>query len=75
MASIGITGYYRLLIEPTEGGNVQTLKTLITPPEWLVGGGGGGGNGSNFRTGVRASISKPTPIIYLSFEKTDPFIY
>ena len=25
--------------------------------------------------GVRASISKPTPFIYLAFEKTDPFIY
>ena len=24
-------------------------------------------------TGVRASISKPTPFIYLAFEKTDPF--
>ena len=29
----------------------------------------------NFGTGVRASISKPTPFIYLAFEKTDPFIY
>ena len=25
--------------------------------------------------GVQASISKPTPFIYLAFEKTDPFIY
>ena len=45
----------------------------------LVGGGGGGGvgitSGGNCGTGVRASISKPTPIIYLAFEKTDPFIY
>ena len=43
----------------------------------LAGGGGrgGGGGGGNFGTGVRASISKPTPIIYLAFEKTDPFIY
>ena len=24
---------------------------------------------------MRASISKPTPFIYLGFEKTDPFIY
>ena len=45
------------------------------------GGGGGGGErergelGGNFGTGVRASISKPTPFIYLAFEKTDPFIY
>ena len=42
------------------------------------GGGGGGGGGllrGNFGTGVRASISKPTPFIYLAFEKTDPFIY
>ena len=42
------------------------------------GGGGGGrgaGNRGNFGTGVRASISKPTPFIYLAFEKTDPFIY
>ena len=29
--------------------------------------GGGGGGGGN--------ISKPTPFIYLAFEKTDPFIY
>ena len=26
-------------------------------------------------TGVRASISKPIPFIYLAFKKTDPFIY
>ena len=39
------------------------------------GGGGAGSNGGNFGTGVRASISKPTPFIYLAFEKTDPFIY
>ena len=44
-------------------------------------GGGGGGVGrrgeirGNFGTGVRASISKPTPFIYLAFEKMDPFIY
>ena len=36
---------------------------------------GWGGNRDNFGTGVRASISKPTPFIYLAFEKTDPFIY
>ena len=44
----------------------------------LGGGEGGGGEGcnrSNFGTGVRASISKPTPFIYLDFEKTYPFIY
>ena len=29
----------------------------------------------NCGTGVRASISKPTPFIYPAFEKTDPFIY
>ena len=29
----------------------------------------------NFGTGVRASISKPSPFIYLAFKKTDPFIY
>ena len=42
------------------------------------GGGGGGGRGvtwGNFGTGVQASILKPTPFIYLAFEKTDPFIY
>ena len=38
-------------------------------------GGGGVGNRGNFGTGVRASISKPTPFIYLTFEKTDPFIH
>ena len=40
--------------------------------------GGGGGHGKlrgNCGTGVRASISKPTPFIYLAFEKMDPFIY
>ena len=31
-----------------------------------------GGNGDNFGTGVRASISKPTPFIYLTFEKNGP---
>ena len=36
---------------------------------------GGGGNRGNFGTGVRASISKPTPFIYLAFERTDQFIY
>ena len=49
----------------------------------LVGGGGGGGWGSgeeggnlgvrgNCGTGVRANISKPTPFIYLAFEKNRP---
>ena len=33
------------------------------------GGGGGGRNGGNCGTGVRANISKPTPFIYLAFEK------
>ena len=41
----------------------------------ISGGGGGGGGGCNFGTGVWASISKPTPFIYLASEKTDPFIY
>ena len=36
---------------------------------------GGGKLGDKFGTGVRASILKPTPFIYLAFEKTDPFIY
>ena len=36
---------------------------------------GSGGNRGNFGTGVWASISKPTPFIYLTFEKTDLFIY
>ena len=40
-----------------------------------MGGGGGRGNGDNFDTGLRASVSKPTPFIYLEFEKTDAFIY
>ena len=39
------------------------------------GGGGGGGLEANFGTGVRASFLKPTPIIYLVFEKNDLFIY
>ena len=37
--------------------------------------GGRGCNRSIFGTGVRASISKPTPFIYQAFENTDPFIY
>ena len=48
----------------------------LSAPRGVVGvGGGGGGLRGNFGTGVRASISKPTPFIYLAFEKTDPFIY
>ena len=35
----------------------------------------GGGGGGNFGTGVRSSILKPTPIIYMAFEKYDLFIY
>ena len=31
--------------------------------------------GGNFGTGVRASVLKPTPNIYLVFEKKDLFIY
>ena len=31
--------------------------------------------GGNCCTGMRASMSKPIPFIYLAFEKTDPFIY
>ena len=37
--------------------------------------GGGGYLGGNFGTGVQPSILKPTPIIYLAFEKYDLFIY
>ena len=40
-----------------------------------LGRGVGGGGRVNCGTGVRASISKPTPFIYLAFEKTGPFIY
>ena len=29
----------------------------------------------NFGSGVRASFLKPTPIVYLVFQKNDPFIY
>ena len=42
------------------------------------GGGWGGGRGNlggNCGTGVRSSVSKPTPFIYMAFEKTNPFIY
>ena len=45
----------------------------------VVSGGGGVRNlgvGGKCGKGVRASISKPTPFIYMPFEKkTDPFIY
>ena len=34
-----------------------------------------GGLEGNFGTGVRTSFLKPTPIIYLIFEKNDLFIY
>ena len=37
-------------------------------------GGGGGGEG-NFDADVRTSISKPTPFIYLAFEKKESFIH
>ena len=33
-----------------------------------------GGGGGNCGMGVRASILKPNPFIYLTFEKIDPFI-
>ena len=36
---------------------------------------GGGVLAGNFGTGMRASFLKPTPIIYLVFEKNDLFIY
>ena len=36
------------------------------------GGGRGAGNRGSFGTAVRASISKPTPFIYLAFEKNGP---
>ena len=35
----------------------------------------GGGGGGNFGMGVRASILKPTTVIYLAFEKNSQFIY
>ena len=41
----------------------------------ISGGGGGGGKQGNFGTGVQPSCSKPTPIIYLVFEKQYLFIY
>ena len=44
----------------------------------IVRGGGGRGRvtlGGNCGTGVQASMSKPTPYIYLTFKKRDPFIY
>ena len=44
------------------------LNTFGLGDWWGGGGGGGGGNRGNFDTGVRASISKPTPFIYLAFE-------
>ena len=40
-----------------------------------LGGGGGGNLGGNFGTGLRSSILKTTPIIYLAFEKYDLLIY
>ena len=41
-------------------------------PLHLGGGVRGRGNGGNCGTGVRASASKPTPVIYLAFEKNGP---
>ena len=38
-------------------------------------GGGGWLLEDNFGTGVQASFLKPTPIIYMVFEKNDIFIY
>ena len=45
---------------------------LICKRRRILGGGDGGGGvyRGNFGTGVRASISKPIPFIYLAFEKT-----
>ena len=39
------------------------------------GGGEGAGNRVNYGTGVRASISKPTPFIYLAFKKKKTHSY
>ena len=41
---------------------------------WVGGDSGGGGGGGNLGMGVRASILKPTRIIYLAL-KSSPFIY
>ena len=49
--------------------------TVFVRPCGSLGELGAGGNGGNCGTGVRARISKPTPFIYLAFEKMDPFIY
>ena len=39
------------------------------------GGGITGGGGGNTDKSVRASVLKPTPVIYMAFEKYDLFIY
>ena len=50
------------------GNKSVTLKRFQKQVVW-VGGDSGGGGGGNFGMGVLASILKPTPIIYLAFEK------
>ena len=57
------------------GPSLSASRAGVCVCVWGGGGGGGGGNGGNCGTDVRASISKPTPFIYLAFEKTYPFIY
>ena len=42
---------------------------------WGVEGGVTCVGGGNCGTGVQTRIWKPTPFIYLTFEKMDPFIY
>ena len=56
-------------------GQVSHPVPVSGVPQGLVRRGGGGKFEGYFGTGVRPSFLKPTPIIYLVFEKNDLFIY
>ena len=78
---------FNLWYLPIEGllhiASKKSQKVLVTAVFFYYcfffsrGGRGGGRNGCKYGTGVRVSVSNPTPFIhvYLAFKKTDPFIY
>ena len=57
---------------------LHTSGVVINLSKWVdhgIDSSRGGVTWGNFGTGVRPSILKPTPIIYLAFEKYGLFIY
>ena len=67
---------------PINSNNVKLISLFLKVSQMFYlsnrivsGKGSNSGGGGNFGTGVRASILKPTLIIYLAFEKNSLFIY